>query len=266
MPPKKRVAKKTKRASRGKRSYRSRKAVSVGVKSYVKKMIHSQIENKVLGYAETNIQLNYAGSATSPTYLNLCPNISQGITAGTRNGDEVSIVKGRIRGSVNLYPYNATTNVSNCPIIIKMWLCRRKQGTGNLAGTLTPPTITTWNNFFQIANVSQGFTGGILDTYKFPNKEAFTIFATKTIQLSMNPVNVFSNTAQTLPTSGKVMAPFSFDFTKHLGKLRYNDSQNTPTNKELFLVFQTVLADGSIPLVGSFAEVHSIVDWEFEDA
>lgn len=263
---KKKVTRKPK-SFRGKRSRRPRRSgVSSGVKSYVKKMIHTQIENKTLGYGETNIQLNYAGSVTSPTYLNLCPNISQGVTAGTRQGDEVNIVKGTVRGCVNLYPYNATTNVSNCPIIIKMWLCRRKQGTGNMAGTLTPPTISTWNNFFQVANVAQGFSGGILDTLKYPNKETFTIFGTKTVTLSMNAVNVFSNTLQTLPTSGRVTAPFSFSFAKHLGKLKYNDSQNTPTNKELFLVFQTVLADGSIPLVGSFAEVHSVVEWEFEDA
>lgn len=261
----KKTSKKSKKSTCGKRSSKPR-VVSSTVKSYVKSMIHKQIENKVLGYQETNISIAYVGSVTSPTYLNLCPNISQGTTAATRNGDEVTIVKGRIRGFVNLYPYNVTTNVLNSPIKIKMWLCRRKSGTGLLSGVLTPPTITSWNNFFQVANVSTGFTGGILDTIKYPNNETFTVFSTKTLELCPNMVNVSTNASQMLGASGRVSAPFSFDFGKHLGKLKYNDSQNVPTNKELFLVFQSVLADGSIPLVGSFAELHAVTEWEFEDA
>lgn len=256
----------SKKASRGKRSVRPR-IVSSTVKSYVKKMIHKQIENKQTGFSETNVNLNYAGSITSPTYLNLIPNISQGLSEGNRIGDEITVVKATVRGFVNLLPYNSTTNAQIAPVKVKMWLCRRKNGTNNLGGVLVPPVSATWGNFFQVANVSSGFTGGMLDMLKYPNNEAFTIFATKTIELANNAPNLgLGNTAGIYPTSGKVSAPFSFSFAKHLGKLKFNDSVNVPTNKEIFLVFQTVYADGSIPLVGTFCEVHSVCEMEFEDA
>lgn len=231
----------------------------------VKKIIRSQIENKVVSQYAANQLIDYATISRAATFINLTPTPTQGVSVQQRIGNSIRVVKGRIHGCVNVRPYDATFNPQPCPIMIKMWLCRRKQTNIQQTGL---PTLADFNNFFQSGSTSTGFQANVLDTILRNNNDVWSVYASKSVTLQ----NSFYSGA-TAPTTAiigsayKVSAPFSFNFTKHLGVCKYNDNVTYPQNKELFLVFQNVYADGSGSVSAlQLAEVHYNIEWEFEDA
>ena len=227
----------------------------------VKKIIHSQLENKVTSYAQANLTLaNAITAGPNPTYLTMIPTMSQGTNAAQRIGNEIRVVKAHIKGFVNLLPYSSVSNPQLSPAYVKMWLCARKQTN---IGTTGYPTTTDWNTFFQSGSSSLGFQGNMLDMCLKNNRDYWTIYKTKTLQLTNNNIAVSGGAA--FGGSGRFSIPFSFNFVKHVGKLKYNDSTTIPNNKELFLVFQAVNSDGSLSAV-SLCEQHSVTEWEYEDA
>lgn len=252
------------------RRYAGRKARPSGKKNSfvarVKRVIHSQMEDKFNSLASANTAINFAGSVTNPTFINLLPQPSQGTGAHNRIGNQIRVTKSTIRGMVNLLPYNATSNPCDVPIYLKMWICRRKS---NNIGDGDVPTSSDWAQFFQVGTVTAPFQSTILDMLLDTNTEYWTVYRQKMVQLSNYSAqnNLATTTLATTltPMSGKVSIPFSFDITKYLGLLKYNDTTSNPCNKELFLVFQGVRADGTTG-AGSFAETHFVIDHKYEDA
>ena len=246
-----------------KRVYKKR---STSFVKRVKRIIHSQLENKVLsGYAANQSIVN-AGSITDPTRIILTPAITQGAGANQRTGNAVRVVKAHARGYVNLKPYNATNNSQSSPLYVKMWLCRRQ--TTNLTIS-SAPTTTDYAQFFQTGNSAVPFQSNMLDMTLFVNKDYWNVLATKTIQLCNVGYGSQASASNIAPGSSNVSAPFYFNLTKHLGLCKYNDNNASylPTNKELFLVFQAVLADGSISGgILDACEFHYAVQYEYEDA
>ena len=246
-----------------KRAYRRRRAAPKKKQSFaarVNKLIHAQIENKLVSTYAANQNMNYAGPATSPSYINLTPSPSYGANQNQRLANEIRIMKAHIRGYVNLSAYNATFNPGTSPVYVKMWLCRRKQTNIAITGN---PAGTDWSNFFQSGGSSVGFQANILDMCFKTNNDYWTVLATKTFQLASNAV---VTSAGIYGASSRVSRPFSFTFGKHLAKIKYNDATTYPTNKELFLVMQAVAADGTSPSAAQYCEYHYNVEWEFEDA
>jgi len=232
----------------------------------IKRVIHSQIENKIVSSYNTNVILTYAnttGVSATPSFINLNPNISQGITSSQRIGNQIRVMSAKINGYVNLLLTSPTVNPSTSPVYVKMWLCRRKQTNQGVSGT---PSATDFNNFFQSGATSLGFQGSMLDMVFRNNNEIWSILQTKTVQL----VTALSQTGVNLINgmSGRCSVPFNFQFGKHLGLIRYNDNSTPPYSKELYLVFQTVWADGTSSNITAYqmAEIHFNVEWSFEDA
>ena len=253
---------KGKRAYKPRRKYAKKASKKTTFASKVKKVIHSQIENKVIGTYAANTLINYAGSVTNPTYINLLPQPSQGTTVQQRIGNKIRVMKATINGMVVLKYYSATLNTLASPTLVKMWLCKRKsynQGIGGL------PVAADFAQFFQNGATTIGFQSNILDMLFKPNTEYWTVLATKSVELS----NEATNTPATAFSSSSAgsSARFSFSFAKHLGQLMYNDTTAAATNKELYLVFQNVNSDGSTSVVSQeLSEVSYVVEWEYEDA
>lgn len=230
--------------------------------SRVKKVIHSQIENKHVNTYAGNTALVFALSGgLSPIAIGMLPTVSQGTGQAQRVGNEINVIKANLKGYVNILPYNFTTNPQPCPVYVKMWLCRRKQGSPGITGL---PSSADYNQWFQSGSGTIGFQGNMLDMTFDTNKDYWTVLATKTIQLGNNSPT--SSSSAILSGNLGVSQPFSFNFAKHIGKLKYNDTFNTPTNKELYLVFQNVLADGSTGNAISATEIHYNIEWTYEDA
>lgn len=223
----------------------------------IKRVIHNVAENKIQNDYAVNRTIVTA-TGTSPTYLNLTISPSQGVTSQQRTGNQIRVVKAAVKGFVNVLPYNALTNPLPTSIYVKMWLCRRKNFQAN-----NLPNTTDFNNFFQAGSTSLGFQGNMLDMTLRNNLEYWTILGSKTVQLT----NFFCNGTTgvtSLGQSGPNSVPFSFDIAKHLGMCRFNDTTTFPQNKELYLVFQSVNADGSATAVNS-AEYHFTTEWQYED-
>ena len=254
-----------------KKSYR-RKAAPKRKRVYPKKktsfakrvqaIMHKQIENKITNDYGANQVLSLAGSTTNPYFLNCCPRPIQGTTQGTRIGNEINVVKATVHGRVNLLPYLSVYNPITCPVSVKMWLCRRRSTNVNEAGT---PGTTDFQRFFQLGSGYTGFQSNTLDLVFSPNKDVWTVYAQKSITLSNATLQ--STSATITQTNTGCSVPFSFSFAKHLGKLKYNDSDTHVTNKELFLVFQTIPLDGTTYTTATnLAEIHYEIQWTYEDA
>jgi len=255
---------------RGKRSNRPRlnktrknrrtKKVSNAIKLYVKKAIHSNEENKVFIRYGINQSLVTA-VGTVPTFVYLTPYPTQGTGQSNRVGNQIKCVKAFIRGHVNLLPYNALSNPSVGPVIVKMWLCSCK--TVNTA-TLATTQIDT--NFFETNNTTAGFQGNMLDAELSQNKDIWTIYKTKTIELGATANPVGSGNATAWNDNSKFTIPFYFSYARHMRKqLKFNDTDTYATNHNIFLVFQAIYADGSSTSVTP-AEYHYSSRVEYEDA
>ena len=247
-----------------KRKYARRVYKKSSFAKRVKKVLHSQIENKIINSYGANQSIAWAGSVTNPTFIRLVPGPSQGVAQSQRIGNEIRVLKAEINGYVNLKPYSATTNPSNCPVYVKMWLCRRKSCNNVIAGD---PSTTDFSYFFQTSSTSSAFQSNMLDMVLNVNNDYCTVFATKTIQLD-SLTNPSASNSTLLTGKGNVSVPFRFNFGKHLGLCKFNDNvSNIPMNKELFLVWQQVLADGSTPSYQLDAtEFHFQSQFEYEDA
>lgn len=243
------------------RTYRKKSSL---VKT-IKKVIHQQAENKVNSTYAANQVLSYAGSITNPFWINLTPTPTQGTSVQQRIGNQIRVMRGVVKGFVNVRPYDATYNTQIAPVMIKMWLCRRQTYNSQIGGI---PGTNDFANFFQSGATSLGFQSNMLDMTLRNNRDYWNVFASKTVTLQNSYYSgATAPTTTILGSAYKVSAPFSFSFAKHLGFCKYNDNNTYPTNKELFLVFQPVYADGSSSATTLIlAETHYTVEWQYEDA
>lgn len=248
----------------GRKARLFKKKFSPALKKFVLKTIHRNIENKTLTNYAANAQIAYAGSVTNPTFLYLVPTPTQGTTTQNRVGNEIRVVKANIKGLINMLPYSAT-NPQYCPVWVKMWLVSRKQNQFNNA-----PSSTDFSNFFQAGQTSFGFQSNTLDMLFEVNKDYFTLHKTMKFQLAnMYPSTgaITIDSGSIIPASSQVSVPFSFNFERHLGICKFNDTETYPRNKDLILVFQAVNADGTTNSLGTAkAEVHYTINYYYEDA
>jgi len=253
-------SKRSRRPKGGKtRKMRPTKKVSAAVKTYVKKAMHAAAENKMwISYAANQPITTASGSF--PTALSLVPQVAQGLTQFTRIGNKIRVVKGFIRGHVNLLPYSATSNPWIGPLYVKMWLCKCKKVN---SGTVGDTNIDGF--FFDSASGGTGFQGNMLDMELTNNKDNWIVYKTKTFELNQTAtIGVTSGTSA--PDNSKYTMPFYFSFGRHLRRqLNYEGTgAANPNNANMFLVFQVVNADGSTTAVQA-AEYHFNTRVEFED-
>jgi hypothetical protein len=242
-----------------------RKSVRKPLIKIIQKVISRNLENKTWFNNGTNQGIANTISQNSPTALSLIPEPSKGTEeSNNRVGNQITCKRSFIRGFVNVRPYDATTNPKPLPCWVKMFLCSVKAQNN---ATFSSNTFTV-TDFFKTNSSSQGFVGNMSDMCLPVNTEELRIFKTKTVKLGA------SYNTTTGPTSSlsyfdnsSMSVPFYFDLTKHLGKLQYNDTTTYPSNRNLFLVFQAVCADGSTGSTGYIpAEVHYTQEVQFEDA
>lgn len=244
---------------------RVRKATNKLFVRRVKRIINAQVERKMYVTYGANQTINTALGST-PTSLNLMPQISQGTAQEQRIGQQIKITRAWVKGFVNLLPYNVSSNPLSTPIWIKIWLLTAKLT--NSAG-LSNTTIST--GFFEVGTDTVGPQGNMLDLAFPVNKDAFTVYKSKKINLG---ATYASGTGQ-VGTSGyfdnsKMSIPFYFNYGRHFkSQLKYNDDSaalngNYPYNRNCYLVFQAVYADGSTA-TGPIAEYHYTINIEYTD-
>lgn len=237
---------------------KGKRGVTRAVKSYVKRLIHKNIENKIVIDNAANQGITTATVGQAVYYIPLVPSIGQGPAGNGRIGNEVRVRKAWIKGYVNLLPYNITTNPT-LPLRVRMFLVSSKMQ--NMAANNGAPPPTT--DFFQSgAGQNSPFVGNMLDIVRSVNTDNWTLHAQKNIELGLTAqYGTFGGYAD----NSKFTAPFYFNFAKHLGRVKFDDGGNYSTNKSLFLFIQVVAADGSSSAYIS-AEEHHNIRYEYEDA
>lgn len=251
MPPKG-YRKPAKRTYRKKRTYKRKPTVSTAVKSYVKKTIHGAIENKCTDFIALNQPLASLTGFSTP----LCPYLNQGTTQGTRIGNEIRIVKGTIKVMVNLLPYNAVSNPFITQRVRILVLSLKDQNsTFNATG------------IWQYGASSLNLQANLGDIMYSVNKELYTVYMDRNFELSSpSQSSLTNNTAGQHFSNSPFQRSFNIDFGKYMKqKLKYNDTTNVPTNRNMFLFIQSVNADGSSTAVTP-VEVHYLYHCEYEDA
>lgn len=235
----------TRRTFRKKRTFRKRKSVPRRtLRQASTKRIQSTVirmaEKKVVYAFDRNKAIHNTVGTTGLTYLNVIPAIAQGTGQANRIGNKIQVTSARINGFVNILPYDVNTNPATVPVMVKAWLC----GIKALSSSITV-VDSDFTGFYNLGNTDGDWTGDMLDMVKSVNTDGFRVYAKKTFKVGYAAQQTPSS-AQYPNNDSSFSVPFSFDYTKHLGKLTYDDSYsgNLPDNKSMFLVFQAVYSDG----------------------
>lgn len=236
------------------------KGVSLAVKKFVKRTIHRNIENKTMVFYGANNNISCA-QLTTPTAVNLIPTQGLGTSNSTRIGNEITLVKSYIKGYVNLLPYNATTNPLMAPLWVKMWVASSKVVNSNL---ITSTDVAS--AFFNTGASTSGFQGNTLDMLLPVNTDSWTIHATKNFKIGLANAWNASSVGIAYGDNSTMSKPFYFNIRKFIkAPLKYNDSVNVCSNKNLFLIIQVVNADGTSSALTP-AEYHYCMEHIYEDA
>jgi len=245
-----------------KRIYRKKVGVSKSVKAYVKRTISSNIENKIHVDYATNQNIVTAAGGTNFTHRGLLPALSQGVTANQRIGNEVKVKSAIVRGSLNLLLYNAITNPNPVPAYVMVWIVRSKLKNQLFSSSNAP------NDFFDIGNSAVGPQGNLLDTMFPINKQSWICYYKRKFKIGAGVTtggNISGN-----PDNSSFCQSFYINYTKHLKKLKYDDSttggQTIPVNTNINIVFQCVSCDGQASSAFVMSEYHMTNTIIYEDA
>ena len=243
--------------------------VSSAVKLYVNRTIHRDQENKSANF---NFNVDF-GNILQNTTMNMVPllpylgygSIPQGITQGSRIGNEIKIRKLMLNYVLHPTAYNATTNPFPAPIELDMFLGYVKIEPGILPG------LSDLGNLFQAGSVSFPPVGGLNDLVSTVNTDYWHISKRWRHKIGYsnysgtgsNPVpNYYTNNDFKLNVVKKL------DITKFVSKtLKFNDSNNTLQGKNLFFFYQAVNAQGTLNTSGMTpCRIDYWVDIQYEDS
>jgi len=227
-----------------KKTMRKRKVsgfkLSVPLKKYILKTIHSNVENKRAQPYFTLRQIGSVANSTNLYAVNLTPNntstgaydIPQGVGQADRIGNTIRIVKATLRYWIAPAPYDITTNPNPRPQEFMIILGNVKTSPGsvptatfvnslyNRGDTSVPPNGTlddlilpfnrdVWNikKFIRhkVGNAEVSGTGGISSNQFFSNND-FKLNITKTVDITSMMPKVFKfNDTGILQTPGLYM-------------------------------------------------------------
>ena len=243
-----------------KRVPRKRSGGRKAITKIVKSIISSQAEQKSwFDYGANNSILTSV--TVTPTYKNLVPVLSQGVGHSGRIGNEVRIKSGYVRGHVNILPYSALSNPGPAPVFVKIWVLSCKQINDKVLSS-TPISY----DFFDVVNSSVGLQGNMLDMELTINKDMWVSHGSKTVKIGAGFGTSTGNVSlQSYFDNSPMSAPFYFNLGKILKTCKYDDTSTTCSNKNLFLVFQCVSADGATYSGSYAAEFHYAIRMDYED-
>jgi len=244
--------KSTKKFSLKKKVTKGARLDKAGITKLIKSSIERRIEKKVFTDYATNFAIVTAASST-PTYRTLLPLISQGAAKSQRIGNEIHVKKAILNVAVNLLP-SGSSNTNPMPCYVKIWIVKYKiENSTNLNST------TAASNWFETNNSSTPLQGSMLDILLELDPDLWEVVAERMVKLGAS--SYFSGGLTTFPgylDNSPMSKTFSIDVTKGFPKtIKYNDNASTtPTNCNLYVVWQAIAASGVSSGGQSMAEYH----------
>jgi len=251
-----------------KRTYTKPK-VSLAVKKYVKSTLSRNIEDKC-------VQVNFGasfGNILESTNMNMYPmlpylgymSIPQGVTQGTRIGNQIRIKKLMLNYVLRPTNYDAVFNPSLLPSHIDMFLGYVNDVPGLI------PTNTDLTSLFQSGASSIAPVGTLRDLISVVNTDYWTIKKRWQHKLGFSANN---------GTGGSVAGQYyqnndfklnivkKLDITKFVHKnLKFNDGTQTIQGDNLYFFYQAVAANGVAYAATTLpCNIEFWIDIKFEDA
>lgn len=197
-------------------------------------------------------------------------NIQQGAGQGSRVGNKITTTKLVMKGCVHINTsYDATSNYNMCPLYVACYIFRLKP---SLDDTQANAYTIMSQSFFQAGNSSAGFSGLLNDLTRDVNKDQVQLLKKRVFRVGV--ANVLSAFGVNNPSNANqqyadgtvgISKMFKMDLTKCLQKtLVFNDTTNTPSNRNTYIAWVPVRVDGSAILtgIGSLSgTIPCYVDW-----
>lgn len=239
-----------------KKSKAAKSNSKVATRGYVKRILHKEVENKYyLTFAtaqQVYIQCNTQPS-TGAGLIDLIPPIGLGNTSSGRIGNKVKVMSSRIDMVINLNPYVAVTNPYVPAVFVKIWIFKLR--TSNIS---TGPTLGEWQSWFNGNGTNIALQGSEADLVFEVNRDLFEVYKTKTLWLTNtgNSSQIPQATSQMFST-GRSSMKCSFNLTKHLNTLIYNDTvTNAVTNKNLWCFVQPIYSQYNVVTGNAFNPIN----------
>jgi len=259
---------------------RKPKFVSPNKKAFtkqVKLIMNRSTENKVMNYqfgtGAAGITL-YSYTNAFWSGANIFPispyqgfaNAAQGTSQGTRIGNQLTIKSAKIKLIFHQKPYNATTNLTPAPLLLKVITFYDKLDTAAL-----PPNLPLLYQNGASATDPDA-QGSSIDLLKAYNTDRYVVKSTKIIKLGWSIYNTIVGGQSTYQYHANNDFPmfntYTLDYTKHLVKtVKYNDAVASPTSRGLFMAIFVMGADGLSILGSQFTcDYRGFIDIKYEDA
>lgn len=240
-----------------------RRKVSKSIRSYVKKAIHRNIENKeIIAYGANN---PITATSSSTQSLGLIPAVSNSTYSNNRIGNQIKCVSGIIKGHVNLLPYNATTNPSPAPLWVRMLVVK----------CFPQRNQSPYLNASYLAGIFRGNATGLAQQFNMldislpVNDDWFRVLADKKFRLgSTAPSATGAVSTGSYFDNTHMSVPFTFNWGKYVkSAIKFEDDQssNLAQNHNLYLIIMPVNADGTSNAYTP-CEWHYVNTMKFEDA
>lgn len=225
----------------------------------VKAVISKQAEHKFVSFDSGLIPFN-SGINAQNDVVQIIPASTQGIDAGSRIGNEITLKKFNIKGHYLLSTANNAVS-SSCRIGVRMMVLQAKRYNSfydaNISyGNHLPDMIRT-------GDAVRGFTGLISDLYLPLNREVYTVLYDKVQYVTMEVI--LSSTGAT--STRDTVRLFNINLKVLNKKLRYEDSlSNYPQNWGPFMCIGYAKMDGTAPDVAvNGISLQNISTMEFID-
>ena len=243
--------------------------VSLAVRKYVKRTIHTQIENKSI---QINGGLSFGNVNESPDF-NAYPmaplsgywGITQGVAQGNRISNQITTRKAYLSYVLRPNAYEVSTNANPRPCEVQLMLGYVKN-TPSFA-----PASLDIQQLFQAGSSATAPVGTLRDIISVINTDYWTIKKRWTHKVGYASATGTGGVAAAQYNSNndfKLNVVKRIDITKMLpAKYQFNDNSISPTSKNLFFMFYAVSSTGAAYSATDLpVNIEFWLDYHFEDA
>lgn len=219
----------------------------VALRAQVRKIVTNMAEKKTVRYQAPKFlggynNSNFATNQIIPLspYSTFCQ-IDQGVSQDERIGNKIKITKSALKLQFWALPYNATTNLEPCPMLVRVCICSAKDDSNTLSGTLS--------NFFQNGSGSNPPTSGMEDMVAEINRDAYTVYKDMVVKVGYSGnTGTGSDVGQAYFSNNDfpLCPAVSVDTTRfNPATVQFNDNLSIPNSKLVFLTYFAARADGT---------------------
>lgn len=247
-----------------KRTYKKRSIVSNTIKRYVKRTIHSNIENKTeQTLSSSNVVTSYA--VNSSLFVVSCipySGISQGLGAGDRIGNVIRTRKTMFNYCLRPNAYSASLNPNPTPQEVIIMFGKVKNSRAQ------QPISTDFSKLFQAGDSYHAPYSNLLDLLQDVNKDWFTVYKVVKHKIGNATYSTGATASQLFSNNDfKLNVVRRLNITKFMPKIvKFNDTTAQPTNDGLWMWAMCVNADGTASATQYPCYMDYTLNYEYEDA